>query len=64
MKLAAQQNFDLTGGTFFIDTGWVTFAIMAIQEQSQFNGVPIRIGYRQDLLGYNRFKWEKENRTP
>ncbi|WP_286845917.1 MULTISPECIES: TolC family protein, partial [unclassified Proteiniphilum] len=24
------------------------------------NSVPVRIGYRQELLGYNRFKWEKK----
>ncbi len=28
--------------------------------RSQFNSVPVRIGYRQELLGYNRFKWEKK----
>lgn len=59
-NLAAQQNFDLTGGTFFIDTELGYFRNYGDQEQSQFNSVPIRIGYRQDLLGYNRFKWEKK----
>ena len=59
-NLAAQQNFDLTGGTFFVDTELGYFRNFGDQEQSQFNSVPIRIGYRQDLLGYNRFKWEKK----
>ena len=26
---------------------------------SQYSSVPVKIGYRQDLLGYNAFKWEK-----
>lgn len=59
-NLAAQQNFDLTGGTFFVDTelGYIrNFGDLA---RSQFNSVPIRIGYRQELLGYNPFKWEKK----
>jgi len=59
-NVAAQQNFDLTGGTFFIDTELGYFRNFGDQEQSQYNSVPIRIGYRQDLLGYNRFKWEKK----
>ena len=59
-NLAAQQNFDLTGGTFFIDTELGYFRNFGDQERSQYNSVPIRIGYRQDLLGYNRFKWEKK----
>lgn len=59
-NLAAQQNFDLTGGTFFVDTELGYFQNFGDQERSQFNSVPIRVGYRQDLLGYNRFRWEKK----
>lgn len=59
-NLAAQQNFDLTGGTFFIDTELGYLRNFGDQEQSQFSSVPIRVGYRQDLIGYNRFKWEKK----
>lgn len=59
-NLAAQQNFDLTGGTFFVDTELGYIRNFGDQVRSQFNSVPIRIGYRQELLGYNRFKWEKK----
>lgn len=59
-NLAAQQNFDLMGGTFFIDTELGYLRNFGDQEQSQFSSVPIRVGYRQDLIGYNRFKWEKK----
>ena len=59
-NLAAQQNFDLTGGTFFVDTKLGYIRNFGDQARSQFNSVPIRIGYRQELLGYNRFKWEKK----
>lgn len=27
---------------------------------NQFSSVPIRLGYQQDLLGYNAFKWERK----
>ncbi len=59
-NLAAQQNFDLTGGTFFVDTELGYIRNFGDQARAQFSSVPIRVGYRQDLLGYNRFKWEKK----
>lgn len=59
-NLSAQQNFDLTGGTFFVDTELGYIRNFGDQARSQFNSVPIRIGYRQELLGYNSFKWEKK----
>lgn len=59
-NLAAQQNFDFTGGTFFVDTELGYIRNFGDQARSQFNSVPIRIGYRQELVGYNRFKWEKK----
>ncbi len=59
-NLAAQQNFDFTGGTFFVDTELGYIRNFGDLTRRQFNSVPIRIGYRQELLGYNRFKWEKK----
>ena len=43
-----------------MDTELGYFQNFGDQERSQFNSVPIRVGYRQDLLGYNRFRWEKK----
>lgn len=60
LNLSAQQNFDLLGGTFFLDTELGFIRNFGDQARSQFNSVPIRIGYRQELLGYNKFKWEKK----
>lgn len=59
-NLAAQQNFDLIGGTFFVDTELGYIRNFGDLTRRQYNSVPIRIGYRQELLGYNRFKWEKK----
>ena len=59
-SIAIQQNLDITGGTFFVDTELGYLHNFGDKIRSQFNSVPIRIGYRQDLIGYNRFKWEKK----
>lgn len=58
-NLAAQQNLDITGGTFFIDSELGYIRNMGDQAHSQFSSVPVRVGYRQNLIGYNPFKWEK-----
>lgn len=58
-NVAAQQNLDITGGTFFIDSELGYIRNFGEQTYSQFSSVPIRVGYRQDLIGYNPFKWEK-----
>lgn len=58
-NLTAQQNLDITGGTFFVDTELGYIHNTGALKSSQFNSVPIRVGYRQSLLGYNRFRWEK-----
>ena len=52
-NLAIQQNLDLTGGTFFIDSELGYIRNFGEQTYSQFTSVPIRVGYRQDLIGYN-----------
>jgi len=59
-NLSIQQNFDLTGGTFFIDSELGFFRNFGDETYSQFSSVPIRIGYSQSLFGFNEFKWEKK----
>ncbi len=59
-NLALQQNFDWLGGTFFVDSELGFSRNFGDNSYKQFSSVPIRIGYRQDLLGYNPFKWEKK----
>jgi outer membrane protein TolC len=58
-NLSVQQNFDLTGGTFFIDTE-LGYLKNIEGNTSQFSSVPFRIGYSQSLFGFNSFKWEKK----
>ncbi|MDR2026230.1 MAG: TolC family protein [Prevotellaceae bacterium] len=59
-NLSIRQNFDLTGGTFFIDSELGYMRNFGDNDYSQFTSVPVRIGYSQSLFGFNSFKWEKK----
>ncbi len=59
-NLSVSQNFDLTGGTFFIDSELGYMRNFGDNKYTQFTTVPIRIGYYQSLFGFNSFKWEKK----
>lgn len=58
-NLSLTQNLDLTGGTFYVNSELGFFRSFGQTVYSQFSSVPLRVGYSQDLLGYNPFKWEK-----
>lgn len=59
-NLTVQQNFDLTGGTFFIDTDLGYLRSFGDHQTTQYTSVPVRVGYAQSLVGYNAFKWERK----
>ncbi|NDV64205.1 TolC family protein [Bacteroides sp. 224] len=52
------QNFDLTGGTFFINSELGYSKNFGENSYTQFNSIPVRVGYSQALFGFNSFKWE------
>lgn len=54
------QNFDLLGGTFYIDSDLGYLRNFGDNTNTQISTVPIRVGYSQDLLGYNPFKWQRK----
>ena len=58
-NLSVRQNLDLTGGTFYIDTELGYMRNFGENNNSQYATVPFRVGYRQNLFGFNSFKWEK-----
>ncbi|MDR2916472.1 MAG: TolC family protein [Tannerella sp.] len=58
--LSVVQNFDLLGGTFFLNTNLDYLRNFGDNTETQYTSVPVRIGYSQDLLGYNAFKWERK----
>lgn len=58
--LSLRQNFDLTGGTFYIDSDLEYMRNFGETKSVQFASVPLRVGYSQSLLGYNPFRWERK----
>src|SRR5690606_41356683 len=58
-NVSINQNLDLTGGTFFIDSELGYFRNFGHAAFSQYSSVPLRVGYIQRLIGFNAFRWEK-----
>jgi len=58
--LSIVQNFDLLGGTFYMNTNLDYMRNFGANNYSQYSSVPIQIGYQQSLFGYNAFKWQKK----
>jgi len=58
--LEIQQNFDLLGGTFYIESDLEYMRNFGANKSTQYSSIPVRIGYRQELIGFNTFKWERK----
>ncbi len=59
MALLVEQPVLLTGGTLFFQTALDRFDDFG-QRATLFNGIPVRFGYQQSLVGFNRWKWNKK----
>lgn len=58
--LEVTQNFDILGGSFYLETDLEYMRNFGLNKYTQYSSIPIRIGYRQSLLGFNAFKWERK----
>lgn len=58
--LSIKQNFDWTGGTFYIDSDLDYMRNFGDVKSTQYSSVPVRVGYQQSLLGYNSFRWDRK----
>ncbi|MDR1331536.1 MAG: TolC family protein [Tannerella sp.] len=58
-RLSVEQNFDMLGGRFFLDTDLGYMRNFGSSAYTQYTAVPIRFGYSQELIGYNPFRWER-----
>lgn len=56
-----EQNIGFLGGSLFADTDLRFYKTFGINSHQQFTSIPFRIGYSQNILGYNSFKWSKKN---
>ena len=59
-SLSIQQNLDLTGGTFYANTSLGYMRNFGSNKYTQYTSVPFQIGYTQELIGYNAFRWERK----
>ena len=53
------QNFEPLGGYFYGSTGLGYLKSYGEYNYSQFTTIPILIGYKQELFGFNALKWQK-----
>jgi outer membrane protein TolC len=58
--LSLSQNFDLLGGSFFLNSDLRYIRNFGETTYNEFVSIPFSFGYRQNLFGYNPFKWEKK----
>ncbi len=59
-SLSLKQNVGLTGGSFFVESDLARFVNYGDNPYTQYSSRPFRIGYQQELFGYNAFKWERQ----
>lgn len=57
--LSVTQNFDPLGGTFYLETSLDYMRNFGDYKSTQFSAIPVRVGYRQSLLGFNQFRWDR-----
>lgn len=58
--LSVSQNVDFLGGTFYLESDLEYMRNFGDYTSNQFSSIPVRMGYRQSLIGFNAFKWEKK----
>ena len=58
--LQAEQVMERWGGSFYASTGLAYLGNYGDYIQHQFATTPVRVGYRQELLGYNPYRWSRQ----
>jgi len=58
VTLSAVQPILFTGGSLFVEAGLDRFDDFG-RRFTQYNGVPLRVGYTQSLVGFNGLKWDR-----
>lgn len=59
-SLLMSQNFDLLGGYFYLESGIDYIRNFGDFSSNQYSSIPVRIGYNQNLIGFNQFKWDRK----
>ncbi|MCM1140167.1 MAG: TolC family protein [Muribaculum sp.] len=58
--IAVTQNVDFLGGALYVESDLQYLRNFGDYSDNQFSSIPFRIGYRQSLMGFNQFRWEKK----
>ena len=58
-RLILNQQVPFTGGNVFLYSDFQSYQTFGKSGYTQFTSAPIVIGYSQQLLGYNPYKWAK-----
>ncbi len=59
-RFSMNQRIGLTGGEVYVDTYLGRLENFGEGASTTFSSIPIRIGLRQPLFGFNEWKWEKQ----
>lgn len=59
-SLSIRQNVDFTGGTLYATSSLGFMRNFGANKYTQYTSVPFQIGYSQELVGYNAFRWERK----
>ncbi len=58
--LSVTQNVDFLGGYFYLESSLEYLRNFGSYTSNQFSSIPVRMGYRQSLIGFNPFRWERK----
>ncbi len=59
-NLNLRQNIGLTGGQIFATSGLTRLDVFGDDNSVSYLSTPVSIGYRQPVLFYNEYKWQKK----
>lgn len=59
-NLRVTQNVSFLGGTVYLDSDLRFYKSLASNSYKQFTTIPLRLGYSQNIIGYNAYKWQKK----
>ncbi len=60
LNLNLRQNVGLTGGQVFASSSLTRLDVFGSNNSISYLSSPLRIGYRQPVLFYNEYKWQKK----
>jgi outer membrane protein TolC len=60
LELNISQKLAATGGSFFIQSELGRIENYGNNSYQQYSSVPFRVGYQQELFGFNPLKWQRK----